>query len=85
MYRQWSEIVTLLEGKIAGVGAALPTLEMSASGVEVKAYEDALDAIICAWVAICVLEGRARPFGDENSAIWIPNPFVTSVPLEAGV
>jgi predicted RNase H-like nuclease len=85
LYRQWSEIVTLLEGEIAGVGAALPRLEMSASGVVVKAYEDALDAIICAWVAICVLEGRARPFGDENSAIWIPNPFVTSVPLQAGV
>jgi predicted RNase H-like nuclease len=85
LYQQWSGIVALLEGEITGVGAALPRLEMSASGVEVKAYEDALDAIICAWVAICVLEGRARPFGDENSAIWIPNPLVTSVPPEAAV
>ena len=28
--------------------------------------------LICAWVAICGLEGRAAPFGDENSSIWIP-------------
>ena len=72
LYRQWSEIVTLLEGQVAGVMAALPRLEINASGTEVKAYEDALDAIICAWVAICALEERATPFGDENSAIWIP-------------
>jgi predicted RNase H-like nuclease len=72
LYRQWSEIVTRLEGQVAGVVAALPNLEINASGRDVKAYEDALDAIICAWVAICGLEGRAAPFGDENSSIWIP-------------
>jgi predicted RNase H-like nuclease len=72
LHRQWSEIVTLLEGQVAGVVAALPSLEINASATDVKAYEDALDAIICAWVAICGLEGRAAPFGDENSSIWIP-------------
>jgi predicted RNase H-like nuclease len=40
---------------------------------EVKAHEDALDAVICAWVGVCALEDRATPFGDENSAIWIPS------------
>jgi predicted RNase H-like nuclease len=74
LYQHWSQIVGLLEGEITGVGTALPRLERNASGAEVKAYEDALDAIICAWVAICALEGRARPFGDDNSAIWIPDP-----------
>ena len=67
LYRQWSEIVMRLEGEIAG---------LNASGVEVKAYEDALDGIICSWVAVCALDGRAMPFGDENSAIWIPRPQV---------
>lgn len=76
LFRQWSQIITLLEGEIAGVNAALPSPEISSSGVEIKAYEDALDAVICAWVAICALGGRASPFGDENSAIWIPNPLV---------
>ena len=73
LYRQWSEIVALLEGEITGVGAAMPRLELNAVGMEVKAYEDALDAIICAWVGVCALDGRATPFGDEHSAIWIPS------------
>ena len=74
MLRQWDEIATLLDGEIAGVRAHLQTLETSARNAELKAYEDTLDAVICAWVAICALEGRATPFGDEDSAIWIPNP-----------
>ena len=53
------------------MAAALPRLEFDARGVEVKAYEDKLDAVVCAWVGICALEGRAMPFGDRNSAIWI--------------
>jgi predicted RNase H-like nuclease len=72
LYKQWSEIVTLLEGEIAGAKAALPRLDLNATGIQMKAYEDALDAIICAWVAVCALEGRAIAFGDEQSAIWIP-------------
>jgi hypothetical protein len=28
--------------------------------VEVKAHEDALDAVICAWVGVCALEDLAR-------------------------
>ena len=74
LYRQWTEILTLLEQEIAGVAKALPALEINAKGWQVKAYEDALDAIICAWVAICALEGSVTPFGDENSAIWVPRP-----------
>ena len=78
LYRQWNEIVAKLENEIAGVAAALPRLELDASGWKMKAYEDALDAIICAWVAVCALEERATPFGDENSAIWIPRPRVSA-------
>jgi predicted RNase H-like nuclease len=72
LYRQWSEIVALLEGEIADTAATLPRLELNASSWKVKAFEDTLDAIVCAWVAICALEGRAKPFGDRDSAIWIP-------------
>lgn len=74
LYRQWSEIVDSLEHEINGVAEAMPKLEPNASAVEMKAYEDALDAIVCAWVGICALEGRAQPFGDDHSAIWIPKP-----------
>jgi predicted RNase H-like nuclease len=86
LFQQWREIARLLEAQIAGVVAALPHLEVSASGIQLKTYEDTLDAIVCVWVAVCALEGRARPFGDENSAIWIPYPLVApAASLEADV
>jgi predicted RNase H-like nuclease len=75
LYKIWSEIIKLLDEKIGGVASALPAPDLSAGTVELKAYEDSLDAIVCAWVAICALEGKARAFGDENSAIWIPKPL----------
>jgi 23S rRNA A2030 N6-methylase RlmJ len=38
-----------------------------------KPYEDALDALICAWVGICCLEGKTKAYGDNQSAIWVPD------------
>jgi predicted RNase H-like nuclease len=72
LLEQWAEIGTLLDAEIAGFKAALPRPALDAPGWVLKAHEDALDAVVCAWVAICVLEGRAQPFGDADSAIWIP-------------
>jgi predicted RNase H-like nuclease len=72
---EWRKIAGLLEGKISGVEAALPGITVASSGLMLKAYEDTLDAIVCVWIAICVLDGRATPFGDQDSAIWIPNPI----------
>lgn len=76
LYRQWKQISVSLESEIAGVIAALPQPGMDARGVEMKAYEDMLDAIICAWVGICALEGRAIPYGNDDAAIWIPRQKV---------
>lgn len=72
LLEQWSIIVVHLEMHIAGVAAALPPPTSQAPKRTLKAFEDALDAVVCAWVGICALEGRAVPFGDENSAIWVP-------------
>jgi len=83
LYDTWCEIVAWLEGEITGVAAALPKLASDARGVEIKAYEDTLDAIVCAWVGVYALEDRAVPFGDENSAIWIPRPREPTVPRPA--
>ena len=52
--------------QIGGVEETLRQLEPNASVKEVKAYVDALDAVICARVAICALEGRDKPFGDQG-------------------
>jgi predicted RNase H-like nuclease len=47
-------------------------------GRALKAYEDQLDAVVCAYVAIAALEGRAESYGDDVSAIWVPK--VASAP-----
>jgi predicted RNase H-like nuclease len=72
LYQEWSVIVALLENEIAGVKSSMPALQITTSGRDVKAYEDQLDAIVCAWVATRVLDGRAKSYGDSKSAIWIP-------------
>jgi predicted RNase H-like nuclease len=68
----WTEIAAALEPQIEGVTAGLPALGAIASGLDLKAHEDALDGVVCAWVGVCALEGTAAAFGDANSAIWIP-------------
>jgi predicted RNase H-like nuclease len=69
---QWQAIVALLDTRIEGVAAALPTIDADASGVARKAHEDRIDAIVCAWVGIEALAGRAVAYGDADAAIWIP-------------
>jgi predicted RNase H-like nuclease len=72
LFWEWGGIVNLLRQELAGIEAALPLPSHQARDVELRAYEDALDAIICAWAAVCALDGRAVAFGDDSSAIWIP-------------
>lgn len=72
LFEIWTQIVKLLDSRIEGVAAALPMPALDCRGHEMKAFEDALDAIVCAWVGTCVLDGKARPYGDMESAIWIP-------------
>jgi predicted RNase H-like nuclease len=70
---QWRRIVAALEDQIEGVSKSLPEIAEGASGLAFKSYEDALDAIVCAWVGVCALEGVADAYGDVDSAIWIPS------------
>lgn len=68
----WERIVEILETKISGTVAMLPMPPAESRGWELKAFEDQLDAVVCAWVAIEVLEGKAAAYGDDVSAVWIP-------------
>jgi predicted RNase H-like nuclease len=69
----WTRIVEALERRIAGVAEALPPPPPDATGWRLKAYEDKLDAVVCCAVAIACLEGKAKAYGDENAAIWVPD------------
>jgi predicted RNase H-like nuclease len=68
----WRPIVELLDARIEGVSAALPIPAPDCRGCELKVFEDALDAVVCAWVGDFVLDGKAKAIGDETSAIWVP-------------
>lgn len=70
---EWRLIVRFLDGLFYGtVSAKLPQLREEMTTRERKAFEDALDAVVCAWVGVCVLTGTAAAYGDDDSAIWIP-------------
>lgn len=68
----WLRIVEALETRIAGVAAALPVPPSDLRGWRLKAFEDRLDAVVCAAVAIAALNGEADARGDAKGAIWVP-------------
>ncbi|MDK1385137.1 DUF429 domain-containing protein [Sinorhizobium sp. 8-89] len=72
LLQTWGRILELLDARIPGVLDALPLPPMDAQGHELKAFEDALDSIVCAWVGACAIDGRAIAYGDQDSAIWVP-------------
>jgi predicted RNase H-like nuclease len=75
-------IIAELDKVVAGVEAELDRqfdLEGAEGFSALKPLEDTIDAIVCAWVGSAILAGAAEPFGDEDSAIWIPQPMWTMV------
>lgn len=73
LIKVWAEIIAVLDSRVQGVAKALPLPVVTARGFELKAFEDALDAVVCAWVGACVMDREARAYGDDESAIWIPD------------
>jgi predicted RNase H-like nuclease len=59
-----------LSGKIAGIGCVVP--ETAETFSDLKQIEDKIDALVCAWVGMQVLDGKAVAYGDETAAIWLP-------------
>jgi predicted RNase H-like nuclease len=64
---QWRRILTALSARIDGIALPLPRAGTIAG---LKRYEDAMDALVCAWVGIEFLAGRVRAYGDDTAAIW---------------
>lgn len=64
---EWRTIIAALSARIDGFALEIPTTGTMAG---LKRYEDAIDALICAWVGIEYLLGRATPYGDASGAIW---------------
>jgi predicted RNase H-like nuclease len=72
LLRQWRRIQRALQAELGPLPLTLPRPRAVRSLASLKATEDALDALISAWVGARALEGRAVSYGDRRSAIWVP-------------
>lgn len=64
---KWRAIRSALARHITGIALRVPASGALAS---LKRYEDAIDAVVCAWVGSEYLAGRAQPYGDATAAVW---------------
>jgi predicted RNase H-like nuclease len=64
---QWSRLRRALASQITGAPSRVPSTSTLA---ELKRHEDAMDALLCAWVGTRYLAGRARAHGDDTAAVW---------------
>ncbi len=69
MRDEWLVIRDALSAEIDGIDLPIPD---ACTKARAKRHEDALDALVCAWVGARDVEGRATPYGDETAAIWCP-------------
>ena len=74
----WRAILDGLETSVRGARRLLPPDPSALPPSRLKAVEDALDAIVCAWIGVEVMRGNAEPYGDETAAIWVPGPLPLS-------
>ena len=72
LLNEFGDIYRSLEVDLGALSFCLPRTEEVATMSQLKRFEDALDALVCAWVGIQHLLGQTTPYGDHNSAIWIP-------------
>jgi predicted RNase H-like nuclease len=70
------EILAALSAPISGIDFVVPKDSTSFSGL--KPVEDKIDALVCAWVGIQILEGSAMAIGDDEASIWLPAELISS-------
>lgn len=75
LLKTWTDILTVLRREISALRFELPDRSKLKFATELKPYEDKLDALISALVGVCILEGKAEPFGNDDCAIWVPIEF----------
>ena len=66
-------ILDALGAEIKDINLPLPTADSCRTLASLKCYEDAIDALVCAWVGCQYVDGRAIAFGDAAAAIWVPH------------
>ena len=77
LFATWRRIIDALDAEVTGAGRLLPPDFETFTGARLKAVEDTLDAILCAWIGAEVMRGRGEAFGDGTAAIWVPRSELT--------
>jgi predicted RNase H-like nuclease len=72
LLEQQQLILAALGKQISAIELLLPDPGDVRSYAELNQYEDALDALMCAWVGLGYLEGAALPYGDARASVWCP-------------
>ena len=65
-------ILEELEKRLGPTGLSIPFESEIRSLARLKRYEDALDALVCAWVGTRYVDGSVDAFGDGTAAIFCP-------------
>jgi hypothetical protein len=72
LVEEWRTILRRV-GQIAGLPEMpLPEHPENWKFRRLKRFENAIDALACAWMAAEYVDGRARRIGNALAAIWIP-------------
>jgi predicted RNase H-like nuclease len=69
---EFTEIDRALYSTLGQTRVPLPAPHEVSKLAALKRYEDALDALVCAWVAIQYTTAAAAAYGDSTGAIWVP-------------
>lgn len=74
LLEQFARILAALSAEIDGIEIPLPAPGRVESLSSLKPFEDAIDALVCAWVGVRYCAGHARAYGDSTAAVWVPCP-----------
>ena len=69
---EFRKIEAGLQSAFGHLGFELPRAEDVPTLAALKRFEDALDALVCAWVGLKYSHGSATPYGDTDATIWVP-------------
>ena len=74
LVKNWQRVLVELASSIDDIDLPLPKGKATETLTfqHLKRYEDALDALICAWVGVQYIAGACSKFGDDAAAIWVP-------------
>ena len=72
LQREWRRLYSALSKHVDDIPAVVPADVDGVTGEMLKAAEDRLDALVCAWVGTEWLDERAEALGDANAAVWVP-------------